>query len=68
MGKLLVLEISDVKVFVEETVGEEGIKAERALSNNISERPLRPKLASKKSGRLAVAVMQYSPHLDKRWT
>ena len=45
------------EIYVEETVVEEGIKAERALSNNISERPLRPKLASRKSGRLAVAVM-----------
>ena len=45
------------EIFVEETSGEEGIKAERALSNNISERPLVRKLASRKSGRLAVAVM-----------
>ena len=50
------------------TSGEEGIKAERALTNNIFERSLRPKLPSRKSGRFAVAVMQYSPHLDKRWT
>ena len=54
------------EIFVEETIGEEGIKAEQALSNNISERPLRPKLASRKSGRFAGAVMQYSPHLNFR--
>ena len=56
------------EIFVEETIGEEGIKAEQALSNNISERPLRPKLASRKSGRLAVAVILDLPHLTKRGT
>ena len=44
-------------IYVEETVVEEGIKAERTLSNNISGRLLRPKLASRESKRLAVAVM-----------
>ena len=52
-----VKELTVGEIFVEETVVEEGIKTERALSNNISKRPLRPKLASRESGRLAVAVM-----------
>ena len=55
--RLVVEELAVGEIFVEETVVEEGIKAERALSNNISKRPPRPKLASRKSGRLAVAVM-----------
>ena len=55
--RLVVEELAVEEICVEETVGEEGIKAEQALSNNISERPLRPKLGSRKSGRLAVDVM-----------